>query len=82
MRISYRKNLLKVLVSQAAANQVFSTVLEIVEVVRIANETFLQGVKTIVRNLLTSLDTSNVGRHRIIMSIKILGIITAVFKVN
>lgn len=33
-------------------------------------------------NLLTSLETSNVGRHRITISIKMFGIITAIFSVS
>lgn len=73
--ISYRKNLIK---ATSLANSGKSSV----KVIRIANERFLQGVKEIVRNLLTSLETSNVGRHKITMSIKILGMITTAFMVN
>lgn len=40
-------------------------------------ETEDKGLET-----LTSLETSNVGRHKIIMSIKILGIITVVLEVS
>lgn len=32
--------------------------------------------------MLTSLETSNVGRHNMIISIKIFGIITAAFRVS